>query len=234
ETFPAITTIHVGKSTVYAVRDRSGVMLIDAGVPGQGGKIIQLLQKKGFSPGDIKLIVITHVHYDHVGSLAELLRSFPCPVAVHENEAALLRDGKSVLPAGTSAVARFVMGLFQSLSRSMPGLTQFDAVSPDLIIKKETFLHAYGISGRILPTPGHTVGSLSVLLDNGTAFVGDLAVNVYPWGGPIFPPVADDVPQLMKSWQALMAQPVKTIYPGHGKPFPVTRLRRTYEKRMKP
>jgi glyoxylase-like metal-dependent hydrolase (beta-lactamase superfamily II) len=231
--FPSILPIQLGKSTVYAVRDRGGALLVDAGVPGQGGKILRVLDKNGIHPHDIKLVVITHVHYDHVGSLAEILRACPCSVAVHKSEAALLRNGTSILPAGTGAVGRFMMTLLSRLARSVPALTAFRAVAADVMIEKETFLQPYGISGRILPTPGHTVGSLTVMLDNGAAFVSDLAVNFYPWGGPIFPPVADDVPQLMKSWQTLLAQPVKTMYPAHGRPFPVAKLRRAYEKRSR-
>jgi hydroxyacylglutathione hydrolase len=232
---PAIIPIHLGKSTVYAIRDSNGAILIDTGVPGQAGKIIRSLEKNGIPPGDIKLIVITHVHYDHVGSLAELLRSFPspCAVAVHESESALLREGKSVLPAGTSALGRMMMNFLNRLVRPFPGLIRFEPVTPDVLITKETFLNSFGISGRILPTPGHTVGSLTVILENGAAFVGDLAVNYYPWGGPIFPPFADDVPLLMKSWQALLALPVKTIYPAHGRPFSIAHLRRAYDKRTK-
>ena len=232
--FPAIMPIQIGKTNIYAIQDRGGTMLIDAATPGQGKRIMRALEKKGISPEDIKLIVITHVHYDHVGSLAEFLRALPspCAVAVHDNEAALLRDGKSVLPAGTSTFGRMMMNFLTRLARPFPGLIRFEPVSPDVLITRETFLNPFGISGRILPTPGHTAGSLTVILENGAAFAGDLAVNYYPWGGPIFPPVADDVPLLMKSWQALLAQPVKMIYPGHGRPFDVARLRRAYEKRM--
>ena len=61
-------------------------------------------------------------------------------------------------------------------------------------------------------------GSLSVLLPDGSAFVGDLAFNVFPWGGPIFPPFADNVPRLLESWKLLLARGITTIYPGHGKP----------------
>ncbi|MBN1663541.1 MAG: MBL fold metallo-hydrolase [Deltaproteobacteria bacterium] len=231
--FPIIVPIHLGKSTVFAVRERGGAMLIDAGIPGRADKIIGALRKNGIPPEDIKLVVITHVHYDHVGSLAAYVKAFPCAVAVHEKEASLLKEGTSVLPAGTSAVGRMMMGLLNAIAKMAPWTIQFMAVDADVMINRETFLHAYGISGRVLPTPGHTAGSLSVILENGATFVGDLAVNFYPWGGPIFPPVADDVPQLMKSWQALLAQPVKTIYPAHGRPFPVARLRRAYEKRTK-
>jgi hydroxyacylglutathione hydrolase len=232
-TFPSIISIPLGNSTAFVIRDRQGSILIDAGIPGREKIIIQSLQKNGVPPEEIKLVVITHVHYDHVGSLAAYLKSHPCPVAVHESEAALLRQGLVVLPAGTGAVGRFMMGYVRFFSRAFTGLTKFSPVKPDVMINRETFLQPYGISGRILHTPGHTLGSLSILLENGTVFVGDLAFNVYPWGGPIFPMLADDIPRLMKSWQSLLAQPVKMIYPSHGRPFPVASLRRAYEARTR-
>ena len=100
------------------------------------------------------------------------------------------------------------------------------------VVAEETSPASFGIAGSILPTPGHTAGSLSILLPDGSAFAGDLAFNVFPWGGPIFPPFADDVTRLLESWNLLLARAAKTIYPGRGKPFPAAALRQAYEKHM--
>ena len=85
---------------------------------------------------------------------------------------------------------------------------------------KEFSLHDYGIEGKVIHTPGHSSGSVSILLDTGEAFVGDLAVNKFPLcltpGLPIF---AEDWPKLIESWQKLFDLGVKIIYPAHGDPF---------------
>jgi glyoxylase-like metal-dependent hydrolase (beta-lactamase superfamily II) len=88
-------------------------------------------------------------------------------------------------------------------------------------------LSDYGIPGRVLHTPGHSSGSVSVLLDTGEAFVGDLAMNRFPLrlspGLPIF---AEDQAAVMESWRSLLDQGATTVYPAHGKPFPAEVIRK--------
>jgi glyoxylase-like metal-dependent hydrolase (beta-lactamase superfamily II) len=71
-------------------------------------------------------------------------------------------------------------------------------------------------------TPGHTAGSLSVLLDSGEAFVGDLAMNKLPLRyNPSLPVLADDIEKAKESWKCLLELGVEMVYPGHGQPFSV-------------
>lgn len=85
----------------------------------------------------------------------------------------------------------------------------------------------YGIPGRVIYTPGHTAGSLSVLLDSGDAFVGCLAMNKLPFrlspGLPIF---AEDIQKVKESWKHLLGLGAKTVYPGHGEPFSADIIRK--------
>ena len=83
----------------------------------------------------------------------------------------------------------------------------------------------YGIDGNIIHTPGHTPGSVSVLLDSGDAFVGCLIHNKAPFvlrpGLPIY---AQDILQLKDSLKMLIDRGAKTLYPGHGNPVPVQKI----------
>ncbi len=105
---------------------------------------------------------------------------------------------------------------------------QISATKVDIVLgDEETSLAPFGIPGRVLYTPGHTMGSVSVLLESGDAFVGDLAMNGLPLRlGPGVPVFADDLELVKKSWRLLLDQGAKTIYPGHGKPFPADVLRK--------
>ena len=71
-----------------------------------------------------------------------------------------------------------------------------------------------------LYTPGHTLGSMSLLLDSGEAFVGDLAMSGFPKmigkGMPVF---AEDVVAVKESWRLLLSRGARLIYPAHGNPF---------------
>jgi glyoxylase-like metal-dependent hydrolase (beta-lactamase superfamily II) len=80
---------------------------------------------------------------------------------------------------------------------------------------------------KVIYTPGHSSGSVSVLLDTGDVFVGDLAMNKFPLrfspGLPIF---AEDWDKVIESWKILLDQGAKTVYPAHGKPFLVDVIRK--------
>jgi len=79
------------------------------------------------------------------------------------------------------------------------------------------------LQGRIIDTPGHTVDSISLLLNDGSLFCGDAAMNGLPslHRITIF---AEDKTAYLKSWETIIALRPKIIYPGHGKPFKYSEL----------
>jgi len=86
-------------------------------------------------------------------------------------------------------------------------------------------LAPYGIPGRVIHTPGHTLGSVSVLLDTGEAFVGDLAMNRLPLrAAPGMAIFGEDEDLMKKSLARLAELGARMIYPAHGKPFELDRL----------
>jgi hydroxyacylglutathione hydrolase len=102
------------------------------------------------------------------------------------------------------------------------------ATAVDVVLEHEpTSLAQFGIPGEVLHTPGHTPGSVSILLETGEAFVGDLAMNMFPLRlGPGMPVFAHDLDQVRESWTILLDKGAAVIYPGHGKPFPADVMRR--------
>ena len=100
---------------------------------------------------------------------------------------------------------------------------KFPGQKADIVLDNSDYpLHEFGINGSIVFTPGHTSGSVSVLLESGDAFVGCLAHNNLPFrlkpGLPIF---ADDIEEVRKNWKKVIERGAKMIYPAHGDPFPV-------------
>jgi glyoxylase-like metal-dependent hydrolase (beta-lactamase superfamily II) len=104
---------------------------------------------------------------------------------------------------------------FSTRSTRIPSF-EVDIVAGD----EEISLVDYGIPGKVIHTPGHSWGSVSVLLDSGEAFVGDLATSMFPLrlspGLPIF---GDDIQIVRDSWRKLLDMGAKIVYPAHGKPF---------------
>lgn len=224
--------IPMGTSNSYLITNNKQCILVDAGNAGREKKCITALNRLGFGCEDVGLIVITHVHYDHVGSLRALKDACKCPVAIHQKEAHLLKYGTVVLPAGTNITGKSLMMSGKMVLKIFPHLFSFSPVEAEITITEEMSLESYGVSGKIVLTPGHTEGSLSVVLSTGEAFVGDLAINYLPFDlGPIFPPFADHVDKLLVSWKDLLEQGVTTIFPAHGRSFPAQRLREKIAQR---
>jgi hydroxyacylglutathione hydrolase len=113
------------------------------------------------------------------------------------------------------------------MSVFMP-LVHIPATDVDIVLGDGEFsLSEYGIPGKIVHTPGHSMGSVSVLLETGEAFVGDLAMSMFPLRlSPGLPILAEDMQKVRESWKLLIDMGVKTIYPAHGKPFSVDIIRK--------
>ena len=218
-------TVRVGKVNLYLIQGGNGYLLVDAGLPGKAGELFARIGEQGISIDRIGLIVITHVHFDHVGSLKEVQAAAGCPVMVHETEAELMRRGVVTIPPGTRWFSRPFLGAARR-SAWIKRRLRYPPVTPDILVSGDgCSLEEYGFPARILHTPGHSEGSVSVLTEDGDAFVGDLASNDWPLGkGPIFNPFGDDGDRMLRSWRKLLRLGARRILPGHGEPFDAARL----------
>ena len=215
----AKTEIHklsLGICNCYLIKE-DGLILVDAGLPSQGKNFLKQLKQLSIEPKDISLILLTHGHWDHIGSVNELKRLTGCKVAVNQREKDWVEQALKPLPPGIGLRAK-LLGVV--IKMSMP-FVNFPGSSVDLVLEdKEFSLELYGIHGKVLYTPGHSSGSMSLLLDTGDAFVGDLAGGGLPFRlGPGMPIFAEDTGALKQSWSMLLAKGANVIYPAHGNHF---------------
>jgi glyoxylase-like metal-dependent hydrolase (beta-lactamase superfamily II) len=219
----SIFPIHMGFDTVYAVRGE-GVILIDGGEPRKIARLKKGLEDAFIKPEEIQLIVLTHGHWDHIGSAKDIQDLTGAKILLHHKDLHFLDDAHPSQPSGVTAWGNIIIGLLKlySLFIRIPTF-EVDVLAGD----DEISLVEYGIPGKVIHTPGHSWGSVSVLLDSGEAFVGDLAMNMLPMrlnpGLPIF---GDDIKLVKNSWRRLLDMGTKTVYPAHGKPFPAEILRK--------
>jgi hydroxyacylglutathione hydrolase len=219
-----IHSISLGMCRCYVIQDK-GTIVIDAGSTKQINHFKKAIKELSINPKDIQLIIITHKHYDHI-SLAKDIKDFTdAEIAMHyQDKDGLEKSQPQSPPPGVTVWGRI-------LSKVLSGFmskTTISTTNVDVVIGDEGLsLDKYGISGRIIHTPGHTHGSVSVLLETGDAFVGDLMMNGLPMrfgaGLPIF---AEDLQKVKESCKLLLGQDAKTIYPGHGKPFSADAIHR--------
>jgi len=215
---PEIVAIRLGRTTAFLVQGKRPI-LIDCGAPGNGERIVNQLHGADVAPGDLALIVITHVHSDHVGSLSAIKVLSEAPVAVHALEAGALQTGRNAALVPNSLLARVVTPLLK-LQKPLP------SVEPELLIAGVFDLREYGVEGEILPTPGHTPGSISVVLQSGEAIIGDLVMGrLFRPRVPHVPMFASDVNEVRTSIRALLDRGVTCFHTAHGGPFTSDALR---------
>ena len=201
-------------------------ILVDTGMPNSEEKILAALAHEGFAPRDVSLILITHRHVDHIGSAAALKRATGAPVAVHALDADGLRrgDGGPRPPTGLGGRLFDLTGL--------PGASA-EPCEPDIIIDRDFALGPYGVPGGVvMHTPGHTYGSVSVLLPNHDVLAGDLAIGGILFLGGIMrlgharkPPFEDDPLVVRQSLLHLLSLDASRFYVGHGGPLTAASVR---------
>jgi len=210
-------TIPLGFGQAYIIKDQ-GAIMIDSGEPKKGKAFLKGLKEISVKPEEVQLIVLTHGHWDHIGSAAEIKEITGAKIVMHQNEKRWLEESLKPMPPGVTTWGSIFGKL---VTWGIVPFKQIRATKVDIVLKdKEFSLNDYGIEGKVIHTPGHSSGSVSILLDTGEAFVGDLAVNKFPLrltpGLPIF---AEDWLKLIESWQKLLDLGVKIVYPAHGDPF---------------
>ena len=192
----------------YLVDEEGGALtLVDAGMQADGKKILGFLARAGRKPSDVKTIVITHCHVDHVRGLAALKWATGATVAVHEADADYV-SGKAKYPSPGGA-----LGLAFRVMSPMMGSKP---VEPDRRLKDGDQM------GRlsVVHTPGHTPGSISLLDgDSRVLFVGDTAR--YMKGKLEGPPpqFTLSMDQAKASIGRLSALDFEVMLSGHGEPL---------------
>lgn len=182
-----VIPVSLGMVKVFILTGNRPV-LVDAGTAGNARRILSGLERHGVKPGDVGLVLITHAHADHYGSLAELKKAIPVPVAVHRLDADSLRAGSGV--------------------------------EPDVLLEDEYDLGQYGVAGRVIWTPGHSRGSLSVITESGDAVVGDLVLPRFmAFGSPAIAFWAASRGDSIASIHGVLVRKPTTVHTSHGGPY---------------
>jgi len=191
-----IQIIKVGITNCYIIKHESTILL-DGGMPGEFDKFSKGLKDIGINPKEIKAIVITHCHWDHIGCTKKIKDLTGAKVVVQKYEKNILIKGEPVMPSGVTRWGKILGTFIKSWSKKF----SIEPSEVDIVIGEEDYsLEEFGIKGKIVFTPGHSPGSISVVLDSGDAFVGDMAMNGLPLTiSPNLPIFAEDMSALKNS-----------------------------------
>ena len=213
-----------GMSNGYFVIEGDSVIAVDGGALYGREHVEQACRDAGIDPARIRLIVATHAHVDHTCNLEELRQLSGAPIAVSKaGEQDMIRaEMPHVFPR--NSIGDEIM----AFARSQGGMPDdyLPPITPDIAWEGELDLHPYGISGKVIFTPGHSLSDSCVILEDGQAILGDLMVeDQFTHGKPTMAYFGYDPDRkkanrmLLPSLEKLSAPGAQTFYSGHGGPF---------------
>ena len=203
-----IKRIKGGTDNCYLVTDGGQAILVDTA---SGQNLDQVMAE--CDTYTLKLIVLTHVHFDHAENAAALSARYGVPVAIHRKDEELF-DSFDKQPLKSSGLVGCVV-----LGMSLKVLRNTTVARPDNLIYVEEGddLNAYGFNAKVIELPGHTLGSIGLDVEGRHLLVGDALDNwIRPGTGHLF----YDKEATRKSAEKIRALGDRTIYYGHGKPTP--------------
>ena len=234
--------IKLSVTNCFLVKTGEQYVLIDTGYEEDGKLFLAGLKKAGVELSQISHIILTHHHDDHCGLLNDILRdenairvvmSRLCKDLISKGEndqthgGGLLNKRVAFLIRNKQLYLSFLLKKKIDKEKNLK-FTPYIVRDCDILVDGEIRLRDIGIplDGTIINTPGHTVDSISILFDDGDCMVGDAAASMLQFAGTkncvIFICSMDEY---YSSWQKIMAAGAKKIYPAHGKPFAVERLK---------
>jgi glyoxylase-like metal-dependent hydrolase (beta-lactamase superfamily II) len=231
--------LRLSVTTCYLIETGGRYILIDTGYESDWELFLKRLKEVDVSLSDISHLVLTHHHDDHCGLLAKVTQANQdIRIVMFHGAKKLLAQGHNDRSHGVGYVSRRVkllMSLMQGLDKEFAkqwrthNFPRYAVRACDILIEHDTDLDEIGIDlkGKLIDTPGHTTDSISLLLDDGTSFVGDAAANFLQFAGTKYCVIAvEDIDEYYQSWRKLISCGAQRILPAHGKPFAVEELSR--------
>jgi len=200
--------LRFGSVNCYLLKSDSGCMLIDTGCANSRARLERELERSG----NLKLIVLTHGDFDHSGNAAYLRKRFGARIAMHREDAGMVERGD--IFAGRRKGNFF----FRKMAPVLFGFGRSKRFKPDFYLEDGDDLSQYGFEARVVHIPGHSRGSIGVVTAGGELFSGDLLIKK---DGAKRNKLIDDPAAAEASIKKLKGLGIKTVYPGHGRPFPM-------------
>ncbi len=218
-----IYTIKTGITNNHLVcNGKKECILIDAGIPDKCGEIIKKINSYLNDRYKLQLIIITHEHYDHFGSLRCVKDYYDCKVLSSNYSSKIIENGELVLVNGFNKWGKFLIFISKFINSG-----SLNSCNIDIKIDKDYPLNNFGFDGKVIFTPGHTKGSLSIVMNNGDCFVGDLLMNGLPLTiGPSLSIFGYSKEEIKRSIEKLIKCGCRNFYPSHGNVIKLNEARR--------
>ncbi len=226
-----IITLAIGPvAHSYVIREDNGSILVDTGCYTNKEEVEKEYAVKGIDPKEIKLIVLTHGHFDHCGGVDIAEELTGAPILCHKETLKFLEDGTFPPYQPRDAAGRkFIDEIAGPAPNDVP-----EHVDVTYVVGNEDFdLHPLGFNGKIIYTPGHINSAISLVMDSGDVFVGD-TIKGHDFDESHYcclAHICDDKEALYKSIERLLSCG-HTFYSGHFGPFSKEEVEAACERSM--
>jgi hydroxyacylglutathione hydrolase len=214
-----------GRSNVFLVTNGQSNILVDTSPQFMWKTLQKRLERLKIHK--INLLILTHSHFDHAANAAIIREKYKAQVIIHQTEAQYLVSGDNILPTGTNPITRILVRTFAKQFRSF---ALYQPCNFDYTVDDIYDLSNYGFNACLMHTPGHTQGSICLIIDNEVALVGDTMFGIFWW--TVFPPFASDQSQMLNSWGRLLQTKCKIFIPSHGSANYRSLVEKEFNKRI--
>ena len=203
-----IHQIKCGNGNCYIIENGTDGILVDTGKREFLDKVLEACRAY-----HVRLLVLTHAHFDHAENAAQIANTLGIPIGMHEADQNLITSNMNQELSAVTVLGKLVLAasLREFSVRAMP------AFKPDVLLRDGDSLSDYGVDARIIALPGHTEGSIGIDVDGKSLIVGDALMNMfYPTVSMLF----HNRDEMLESAEKISNTGNRTIYFGHGKPVP--------------
>jgi len=228
-----IIRIDLKNVNCYLIKTRNTCILVDTGgytfndrpISNKQEILEEQLQENGCTPENLSLVILTHGDIDHIGNCRFLKETYKPTIILHKDDLDLTHNLTTeklfanfrFRSLSNAIISKLMHSLFVKIANKI--ISQYEEFDIDAFADENFDLSKYNLDAQIIPLPGHTKGSIGILLKDGSFFCGDTFSNL---GKPALSPNALSFRELKKSIKTLPYDKIKKVYPGHGVPFEFT------------
>jgi glyoxylase-like metal-dependent hydrolase (beta-lactamase superfamily II) len=206
----------------YLIETPTSLFLVDGGFRWFEPLVLRKIRAIGRRADELRLAVLTHPHIDHIGAIPALANHAHFDIVAHPESLDALAGGGRAYSPPRQTWARAVEWL---ATNALP-LLHLPAIKPTATPADGERLDRFGLPGALYHTPGHSEWCVSLVLDDGTAFAGDLLIGAGHMTRRVAPPaMAVDPSRALESMRKLLDAGAERFMPAHGRAFDAADVR---------
>ncbi|MHA7141916.1 MBL fold metallo-hydrolase [Arthrobacter sp. Sr33] len=223
---PGIHWLEHAGVNLYLVEDNNGVMIVDSGLPAVWPHLRSALRELGYQQDSIRALVLTHAHFDHLGTAARIRSRLRAPILVHREDEYIAahpyrydhENSRLLYPVKHPKSIPYLTRMALAGALNVRGVT-------DVHYLREGHCTDLPGSPEVIHVPGHTAGHTALnFSDRGVLICGDALVTLNPYTGITGPAIVSgaataDSGKALESLEKLAGVDADIMLTGHGEPW---------------